>query len=172
MNNKKSIILSVILVLVLSLSSACHIFSETTLVPVDGLPLTLSQITSEIIESGEFPEMTERGLDELEKYYFGIDLFGIAEVSYRVCVSEDYPDEITIIKVDLDLDPQTRTQVIFNLRTFFEEWVDNKTEMWQNYSPSQMYKLENFVIDTRDGYMALFICDDSAKALEVFNRLK
>ncbi|MCL1902835.1 MAG: DUF4358 domain-containing protein [Oscillospiraceae bacterium] len=120
-------------------------------------------ITSSIIEAGVFPEMVERGVEDLEQYYFGIATEGVADASYYISPAGAYSDEITVIRTEAD------SRHLAGIRAFFEEWVDTKADMWRSYNPEQAQKLDNSIIIEKDYYIALFICEDPAVAAEIFN---
>ncbi|MCL2071014.1 MAG: DUF4358 domain-containing protein [Oscillospiraceae bacterium] len=127
--------------------------------------VTPAEITSAIIEAGEFPEMAERGLDDLAEYYFGIDLEGISEASYWIAPAGAYSDEITVIEAD--------GVAIGRLAAFFEDWVKDRADMWRAYNPGQARKLdESVILAGKNGdidYIAVFICDNPTEATAVFD---
>jgi len=123
------------------------------------------EITVPIIESGiEFPEMVEKNLGDLDNRYFSIKTDGIEEASFWINPAGANPDEITVIKCD-------SADTANNLKAFFEDYVQGKISEWKDYQPGEMHKFDNVVITVRGNYIALFICADTAKALEVFNEM-
>ncbi|MCL1789481.1 MAG: DUF4358 domain-containing protein [Oscillospiraceae bacterium] len=163
MKKETTFLLSVILFSTLFFSSCEQINSGGN--EIDTIPP--AEITDAIIksgiESGNFPEMAERGFNELEKYYFGIDLSGIIDASYWIAPAGAYSDEITVIMVDSDI------RDLDGLKVFFEEWVEDKADMWRNYNPEQAQKLDNAAIEIKGNYIAIFVCENTVNAVEIFN---
>ncbi|MCL2634270.1 MAG: DUF4358 domain-containing protein [Oscillospiraceae bacterium] len=123
--------------------------------------ISVSAITAEIIEKGEFPEMMEQFIDTIEGLYFGIDIDNVVEASLYMNPASIFSDEIIIIKMSSSAKANETKAV-------FEERVQGRIKHWEKYLPSQLYKVEEAIIKVKGEYIALFICDDSDGALKIF----
>lgn len=164
-----------LLTVMLLLFTSCDNLTETENEVTENAKPSPAEITGEIIgnggesdsPTGVFPEMKERGLDDLAEYYFGIDLTGIEDASYWISPAGAYPDEVTVIKAE----HENADSVLKGLREFFEEWVESRAEMWGAYNPAQARKLDYALIETNGDYIAVFICNEPNLAAESFHRI-
>ena len=168
MKRTATILLAVILILTLTACNPGNKTSDTGETPAEANPqeidIDVSALTEAVIEDGDFPEMVERDTERLTERYFNIETDGIVEASVRFNPAGAYPDEIAVIKTE---SPAKANEI----KTFFEEYLygnDGRINFWETYEPGQMYKLDEAVINVKNEYAVLFICDNSEKANQIF----
>jgi len=123
--------------------------------------VTTAEISAAIIESGEFPEMVNKTVDDLKYFYSEFDFDNVAEASFYVCPSGAYADNITVIKMK-SVDDAKMAKI------FFEDYIKSEIESWRNYQTKEAIKMEDSIVEQKGEYIGMFICQDSEKAKEIF----
>ncbi len=120
----------------------------------------VEDITKGILEQIEFSEMVEATTDNISFMYdLNADEFDDYSVYYAG--SGGYADEIAVIKVSSQDD-------IDKVKTAFDERITSRTSDFKGYAPLESEKLENAVVEQKGNYIFLAICDDTDKAVNIF----
>lgn len=118
-----------------------------------------SEKTTKLLTEVEFPEMVEVSSDRLE-VYFGISADKVDDFSAYICGSGAMPDEFGIF---LAKDASAAAEIEQLLR----DRIDYQTETYRDYTPQEVYKLEDSFVSVSGNTVIYAICADNAKAREI-----
>lgn len=119
-----------------------------------------SDITSAVLVEIPINSAIEKGLDDLSMYFTELDTTGLESVSYYMCASGAYPDEIAVMKF-------TSEELAGQGRTAVQSRLDKQISVYESYTPDEMYKLEGAIIETNGNYLYYLVTSDNAKAEEI-----
>lgn len=115
-----------------------------------------ADITAKITEAIEFPGMAEVTADRLSNYY-DIAAEDIEEFSLYICGSGAYPDEVAVFKMNSD-DKANDVKALMDTRK------EKLTATFTDYTPEEMYKLEDAIIEVKGSYAIFVACKDNSTA--------
>jgi hypothetical protein len=118
-----------------------------------------ADVTSAVMSQIELPSAAEKTADNIGAYY-DIDTSKITDMSVFVCASGAYPDEIAVFAFT-DADSAATGLDAVNKR------LSELTETFTDYTPEEMYKLENPVIKQYGNYVVFCDLSDNTKAAEI-----
>ena len=124
---------------------------------------TASEITDKILGEVEFPSAAEIKEERRDDYY-EVDENKIVSYSAYICGSGAYPDEIAIFCMK---DPADTAAV----KEMLEKRVEKQTASFKDYTPDEMYKIDGNNVLVNGNYVALIICADNTKAIDIFKSL-
>ncbi len=163
---KKRIIAAFAAVLCLSLCSCGENTAEitTTANNADVASVTVeygpSEITAAVLAEIQINSAVEKGIDDLGYYFTELDTESLISASYYMCASGAYPDEIAVLKFDTpELAEQGKVAV--------EKRMQSQITTYESYSPDEMYKLDNAVIEVNGSYIYYLVTSDNVKAEEL-----
>ncbi len=122
---------------------------------------SVSDITKKILEEVEFSSAAEKSVDDL-KHLIPVDTSTVSELSYYICGSGAYPDELAVIKF-------TDSKAAKASEPIAKERLDSQTETYKSYAPDEMYKLEGAVIKVKNEYLFYYATNNNDKATEIIN---
>ncbi len=179
---KKSIILAAAFSLSLLLLTSCT--DEQPTVPVDatvetsaestddgqGEPAVLpdavpvsdasaADITAAVTAEIEIPSAVEKTADSIGAFY-DVDVSAVTDMSVLVCGSGAYPDELAVFKFTDEDAAKAGMEAV-------QKRLDSQTELYADYTPDEMYKLEDAFIFTKDNWVVMAVCSDNARAKEI-----
>lgn len=117
---------------------------------------TMKSIRSEI----DLPDMTDITKDSISGYY-EVNPDDIVDMAYIIAGSGATPDEILIIQM-------SEADKVSEIKTMMEDRKKQITDLFENYTPAEMPKVESCVIETKGTYAFFAICNDNAKAKKIF----
>lgn len=184
---KKSIILAAAFSLSLLLLTSCS--DNQTSVPVDatvetsaessgsddqGEPVVLpdavpvedvsaADITAAVTAEIEIPSAVEKTADNIGAFY-DVDVSAVTDMSVLVCGSGAYPDELAVFKFTDEDAAKSGMEAV-------QKRLDSQTELYADYTPDEMYKLEDAFIFTKDNWVAMAVCSDNARAKEIIESM-
>lgn len=184
---KKSIILAAAFSLSLLLLTSCS--DEQPSVPVDatvetsaeasgsddqGEPVVLpdavpvgdasaADITAAVTAEIEIPSAVEKKADNIGAFY-DVDVSAVTDMSVLVCGSGAYPDELAVFKFTDEDSAKAGMEAV-------QKRLDSQTELYADYTPDEMYKLEDAFIFTKDNWVAMAVCSDNARAKEIIESM-
>lgn len=121
---------------------------------------TPSEVTAAVVTEMEFPSAVEKGLTDLADYY---DISGeVEDASFYICGSGAYPDEVAVIKFK---DNASATAA----KAALEKRLANQIELYETYTPDEMYKLDNAFIEIKSNYAIFSAVSDNAKSKTIIN---
>ncbi len=122
---------------------------------------TVSEKTAELLESIEFPEMVEVKSDKLSVYY-DIDADELKEFSAYVCGSGAMPDEFGIFVAN-DADDAS------DIKEDLEERIEKQRSTYQDYTPDEMYKIEDSFVEVSGNTVIYAVCADNSTAKSILS---
>lgn len=149
--------------------------TEDTAVQANGTPaetvseteakaeVSAADITSAIMAEIEIQSATEKTADDIGAFY-DVDTAAITDMSVFICGSGAYPDELAVFRF-ADTDSAAAGAEAVQKR------LDSQTELYTDYTPDEVYKLEDAFILTRDNWVILSICSDNSRAKEIAESL-
>lgn len=122
-----------------------------------------SDITSAIMAEIEIPSAVEKDKNTIGAYY-DFDIEQAEAISVFICGSGAYPDELAVFKMD-------SSEAAASVAETAQKRLDSQIELYKDYTPDEMYKLDSAEVTVKGNYVMLFICSDNAKASEIANGL-
>ncbi|MBQ5319207.1 MAG: DUF4358 domain-containing protein [Oscillospiraceae bacterium] len=161
---KKSIIAAAMLaVLMLSGCNSDGEAVEANATVNEAVEATASGITSAIMAEIEIPSAMEKNAENIGAYY-DIDTATVAEMSVYICGSGAYPDELAVFKFNDEASAKVGAESV-------KSRLDSQTAIYKDYTPAEMYKLDEAVIITEGNWVAFAACADNAKAKEIIESM-
>jgi hypothetical protein len=120
---------------------------------------TCADVTSAVMSQIEIPSAAEKTVENIGAYY-GFDTSTITDMSVFICASGAYPDEIAVFRFT-DGDAAKEGLYYVNRR------ILDQTETFEDYTPEEMYKLENPVIKQYGNYIIYCALSDNVKAYKI-----
>ncbi|MCL2054173.1 MAG: DUF4358 domain-containing protein [Oscillospiraceae bacterium] len=142
-----------------NVSSAANTNSETASALENKTEKTPTEITAAIMAEIEIPSAVEKSISSLGLYY-DVDESLFEAMSLVICASGAYPDELAVFELKNESDSDTVKEAI-------QKRLDSQTTLFKDYTPSEMYKLDNAVIGDKGKYVYFLACADNARAEEV-----
>lgn len=122
-----------------------------------------SDITSAIMAEIEIPSAVEKTKDDIGAYY-DIDVDAAEALSVYICGSGAYPDELAVFKMN---SPEQAEDA----RAAAQKRLDGQIELYTDYTPDEMYKLDGAKVVVKGNYVMLFACSDDDRAYEIADSL-
>ena len=156
---KKNIVIVVtILIIIIILISVKFIFKNTN----KDVSIDIQKLADELISSQIFEDNLSQVNEEsiIKKYSFNIDK--IKNINSYLGTGAT-AEEILIIEL---LDKKD----IDDMKKIIETEIDERKNDFQNYLPKEVFKLENYNLETKGNYIILCISNDYDKAKEIINK--
>lgn len=123
----------------------------------------VSDVMSRVRNEIEFPEMSEKSVDDLASYgYDQLDSSKIEESSFIIASSGSTAEEVFIVKLK-DAD------AIDDLKKMMETRRDQIAETAADYTPEEMDKITKAVIETKGNYAFFAITGNNTQAKKIFS---
>lgn len=122
-----------------------------------------SDITSAIMAEIEIPSAVEKTIDDVPAYY-DVNTDEVDSLSVYICGSGAYPDELAVFKMNSSEAAETAVEAV-------QKRLDSQSELYRDYTPAEMYKLEGASVTVKENYVMLFVCSDDDRALEIAESL-
>lgn len=122
-----------------------------------------ADITSAIMAEIEIPSAVEKTKEDVGAYY-DIDVEATEALSVYICGSGAYPDELAVFKMN---SPEQAE----NARAAAQKRLDSQIELYSDYTPDEMYKLDGAKVVVKGNYVMLFACSDDDRAYEIADSL-
>ncbi|MGN0604455.1 MAG: DUF4358 domain-containing protein [Oscillospiraceae bacterium] len=122
-----------------------------------------ADITSAIMAEIEIPSAVEKTKEDVDAYY-DIDVEAADELSVFICGSGAYPDELAVFKMN---SPEQAESA----RAAAQKRLDGQIELYSDYTPDEMYKLDGAKVVVKGNYVMLFACSDDDRAYEIADSL-
>lgn len=124
---------------------------------------TASGITGAIMAEIEIPSAMEKTAENIGAYY-DIDTSAVAEMSVFICGSGAYPDELAVFRFNDEASAKAGAEAV-------QSRLDSQVAIYKDYTPAEMYKLEEAVIITEGNWVAFAACADNARAKEIIESM-
>ena len=122
-----------------------------------------ADITAAIMAEIEIPSAMEKNAENIGAYY-DVDTAAIAEMSVYICGSGAYPDELAVFKFNDEVSAQAGAEAV-------KSRLESQTSIYKDYTPAEMYKLEEAVLITEGNWVAFAACADNARAKEIIESM-
>jgi len=122
-----------------------------------------ADITNAVMAEIEIPSAMEKTAENLGAYY-DIDVTTVAEMSVFVCGSGAYPDELAVFRFIDEASAKAGVEAV-------QSRLDSQIAVYKDYTPAEMYKLDEAVIITDGNWVAFAACADNARAKEIIESL-
>lgn len=122
-----------------------------------------ADITNAVMAEIEIPSAMEKTAENIGAYY-DIDVTTVSEMSVFVCGSGAYPDELAVFRFNDEADAKAGADAV-------QSRLDGQIAVYKDYTPDEMYKLDEAVIITEGNWVAFSACADNAKAKEIIESL-
>ena len=120
-------------------------------------------ITAAIMAEIEIPSAMEKSAENIGAYY-DVDIATVAEMSVYICGSGAYPDELAVFKFNDEASAQAGAEAV-------KSRLESQTAIYKDYTPAEMYKLEEAVLITEGNWVAFAACADNARAKEIIESM-
>jgi hypothetical protein len=104
----------------------------------------------------ELPSAAEKTAENIGAYY-AVDTSKITDMSVFICASGAYPDDIAVFKFTDEKAAEAGLEAV-------TKRLSEQTETFTDYTPEEMYKLENPVIKQYGNYVVYCALSDNEKA--------
>lgn len=125
--------------------------------------VSASDITSAIMAEIEIESAVEKTVSDIEAFY-DVDTSAIEDMSVFICGSGAYPDELAVFKFKDPDSAKTGAEAV-------RKRLENQIALYTDYTPDEVYKLEDAVMITKDTWVILTVCSDNSRASEIIEDL-
>lgn len=125
--------------------------------------ITAGGITGAITAEIEIPSAMEKTAENIGAYY-DIDPATVAEMSVFICGSGAYPDELAVFRFNDAESASAGAEAV-------KSRLENQIAIYRDYTPAEMYKLDEAVIITEGNWVAFAACADNARAKEIIENM-
>ncbi len=123
------------------------------------LTVPSSEITKAVLSEIEMNSAVEKDINSYSDYY-SIDASVLEDASVYICASGAYPDEIAVFRFKNVKDANDNIDAL-------NDRLTNQKELFETYTPDEMYKLDNAKVYTYNNYAVFLACEDNDKAKEL-----
>ncbi len=120
---------------------------------------SITEKTAELLSAITLPEMSEVTSDKLPMYY-KIAEEDITEFSAYVAGAGAYPDEFGIF---VAIDEAKAEEIKIKL----EERIEKQMNTYRDYSPDEMYKFDDSVVEVYGNTVIFAVTDDNSTAKDI-----
>ncbi|MBQ7980939.1 MAG: DUF4358 domain-containing protein [Oscillospiraceae bacterium] len=124
---------------------------------------TAAGITNAVMAEIEIPSAMEKTAENIGAYY-DIDTAAVAEMSVFICGSGAYPDELAVFKFNDTESAKAGAEAV-------QSRLDSQIAVYTDYTPDEMYKLNEAVLITEENWVAFAACADNARAKEIIESM-
>ncbi len=138
---------------------------ESDVIP-DAVPVenaSAADITAAVTAEIEIPSAVEKTADNIGAFY-DVDVSAVTDMSVLVCGSGAYPDELAVFKFTDGEAAKAGMEAV-------QKRLDSQTELYADYTPDEMYKLEDAFIFTKYNWVVMAVCSDNARAKEIIENM-
>lgn len=155
---KKIVIIGIILIIIIIGVCIKFVFSDTnTEITLDMPKLAEELINAQIFED-QLNEVDKESI--IKKYNLNAEKIKNVDAYVRTGATAE---EILIMEL-LDKEDISETKKIM------ETQIEERKLDFQDYLPKEVFKLENYILESKGNYIVLCISNDSDKAKEIINK--
>lgn len=125
--------------------------------------VSAADITAAVTAEIEIPSAVEKNSDNIGAFY-DVDVSAVTDMSVLICGSGAYPDELAVFKF-------TDTDAAKAGAEAVQKRLDSQTATYADYTPDEMYKLEDAFVITKDNWVAMAACSDNSRAKEIIESM-
>jgi hypothetical protein len=151
-------LLTVLVIITVVLIGGCGSSSENN--PFDGI--RVQEVADAILAEIEIPSSVEKGIEDIPSFFSGLDTAGIAELSFHICASGAFPDELLIIKFDTAEQANAAKSAV-------ENRLESRRTDFRDYAPAEMYKLDSAAVFVSFDRLFFYVTENNARVREIIN---
>lgn len=129
----------------------------------DVIETTAADIASAVMAEIEIPSAVEKNAENLGAFY-DVDTATVAEMSVFICGSGAYPDELAVFKFNDADSAKAGAEAV-------QKRLDDQIAIYTDYTPDEMYKLNEAIIITKDNWVVFAACSNNTRAEEIIDGL-
>lgn len=129
----------------------------------NAVSVSASEVVQAVLAEIPINSSVEKGKDDLENYYSGLDVSTVEDAAFALCGSGALPDEITVIRCK-------SADGAAGAETALKSKLEKQKELFSTYTPDEMYKLNEAVIFTKGNYAVYIALSDNSKAKSVVEK--
>ena len=118
-----------------------------------------SEKASELLAAVEFPEMVSKDMEFTEET-LGISADTVTDHVFYICGSGAMPDEFGIFVA-------SSADAAASIKTQIDKRIEYQKDTYTDYTPNEVYKLDNSFCDVSGNTVVYAICADNNKAREI-----
>lgn len=116
-----------------------------------------SEAVMAVLEEIPISSSVEKGTEDVETYYGDVDISELDSASFALCGSGSMPDEIAVLKFKTDKAAKAAEEGL-------QAKLDHQTELFKDYTPDEMYKLETAKVYSTGNYAVYLALADNERA--------
>lgn len=139
--------------------------TESTAQPDESVKKEASaaDISAAVMAEIEIQSAIEKNIDEVGAFY-DVDTAAIEDMSVYICGSGAYPDELAVFRFNGSDAAETGAEAV-------RKRLDSQTALYKDYTPDEVYKLDDAQIIQKDNWVILTICSDNSRAGDIIDGL-
>lgn len=139
--------------------------TESTAAPDESAKKEASaaDITAAVMAEIEIQSAIEKNIDEVGAFY-DVDTAAVEDMSVYICGSGAYPDELAVFRFTDSAAAETGAEAV-------RKRLDSQTALYRDYTPDEVYKLDDAALIQKDNWVILTICSDNSRAEEIIDGL-
>jgi len=137
--------------------------SETSSAENPAVSVTAADITAAVTAEIEIPSAVEKNADNIGAFY-DVDTSAVTDMSVLICGSGAYPDELAVFKFTDGEAAKTGAEAV-------QKRLDDQTELYKDYTPDEVYKLEDAFVITKGEWVIMSICSDNSRSKEIIEAM-
>ena len=118
-----------------------------------------ADITAAVTAEIEISSAIEKTADNIGAFY-DIDTAALTDMSVLICGSGAYPDELAVFRFADPDSAKAGAEAV-------QKRLDSQLALYKDYTPDEVYKLEEAVIIEKDTWVIFIACSDNAGAKEI-----
>ena len=119
-----------------------------------------SSIAKAVLDEIPIASAFEKKKDTLGDYFDDLNVDAIEDFNYTICASGAYPDEIAVFRFSSESDAEAAVPVM-------EARLEYQTKMYKDYTPDEVYKLEDAVIKQSGVWVWYLVTSNNTRADEI-----
>lgn len=129
---------------------------------VEEISVSPSELTEAVLAEIPINSAFEKSIDDIPFYFSELDTSTVSEVSYYICASGAYPDEIAVITFNSAESALQGSEAV-------HARLDKQISVYESYTPDEMYKLDTAVIDVKGNAVIYLVTSDNERAKEIID---
>lgn len=118
-----------------------------------------ADITAAVTAEIEIPSAVEKNVENIGAFY-DVDTSAVEDMSVLICGSGAYPDELSVFKFTDAEAAKAGAEAV-------QKRLDSQIELYTDYTPEEMYKLDGAVVITKDNWVVFAACSNNDRAKEI-----
>ena len=121
--------------------------------------ISAADITSAVMAEIELMSPIEKTSENIGAFY-DIDVSAVTDMSVFICGSGAYPDELAVFRFADPDSAKAGAEAV-------QKRLDSQLALYKDYTPDEVYKLEEAVVIQKDTWVIFAACSDNGRAKEI-----